>query len=120
MLRIPWYSGKVTTKKKKEEEKKAIVKCYVFQAKAKNVYLDKLDYLVHRYNNTYHRTIKIKAVNVKASPSFDFDVENNDKDPKLEVDNYVRISKYKNIFWKIYYSKWSKEVFVIKRVKNTV
>ena len=31
----------------------------------KNVYIDKLDDIVNEYNNTYHRTIKIKPVNVK-------------------------------------------------------
>ena len=32
----------------------------------------------------------------------------------------VRISKYKNIFAKGYVPNWSKVVFVIKKVKNTV
>ena len=30
----------------------------------KNVYIDKLDYIVNKYNDTYHRTIKIKSVDV--------------------------------------------------------
>ena len=44
----------------------------------------------------------------------------NDEDPKFKVGNHVRISKYKNIFPKGYTKNWYKEVFVIKKVKNTV
>ena len=39
---------------------------------------------------------------------------------KFKVGNYVRISKYKNIFAKGYIPNSSEEVFVIKKVKNTV
>ena len=42
------------------------------------------------------------------------------KYPKFKVDDHVRISKYKNIFAKGCTSIWSEEVFVIKKVKNTV
>ena len=31
---------------------------------SKNVYIDKLDDTVGEYNNTYHRTIKMKSVDV--------------------------------------------------------
>ena len=53
---------------------------------SKNVYIDKLDDIVHEYNNTYHRTIKTKPVDVKLSPYIDFGAEDNDKDPKSKVD----------------------------------
>ena len=46
--------------------------------------------------------------------------EVNDEDPKFKVGDHVRISKYKNIFPKGYTPNWSEEVFVIKKVKNTV
>ena len=49
---------------------------------SENVYIDKLNEIVDEYNNTYHRTIKMRPVNVKSSTYIDFDVENNDKDPK--------------------------------------
>ena len=42
------------------------------------------------------------------------------KNPKFKVGNHVRISKYKNIFAKGYTPNWFEEVFVIKKVKNTV
>ena len=32
---------------------------------SKNVYIDKLDDIVNEYNSTYHRTIMMKAVDVK-------------------------------------------------------
>ena len=44
----------------------------------------------------------------------------NDKDPKFEIDDIVRILKYKNILRKCYILNWSEEVFAIKKVKNTV
>ena len=44
----------------------------------------------------------------------------NEKDPKFKVGDDVRISKYKNIFAKGYTLNWSEEVFVIKKIKNTV
>ena len=50
----------------------------------------------------------------------DFDVENNDKDPKFKVHDRVRISKQKNNFAKCFTPYWSGEVFVIKKVENTV
>ena len=72
---------------------------------SKNVYIDKLDDIVNEYNNTYHRTIKMKPVDVKdnrdiVSMELHSSKEVNDKDPNFKVGDYVRISKYKNIFAK--------------------
>ena len=58
---------------------------------SKNVYIDILDYIVSEYNNTYHRTIKIKPNDIKSITYIDFDVENNDKDPKLEAADHLKI-----------------------------
>ena len=87
---------------------------------SKNVYTDKLDDIVSEYNNTYNRTIKVKAVNVKDNTCIDFKKEVNDKDPKFKVGDHVRISKYKNIFAKGYTLNWSEEVFGIKKFENSV
>ena len=87
---------------------------------SKNVHINKLDDIVNEYNNTYHRTIKMKPVDVKDNKYIDFEKEVNDKDLKFKVRDHVRISKYKNIFAKGYTPNWSEEVFVIKKVKNTV
>ena len=85
-----------------------------------DAYIDKLDDIVNEYNNTYHRTIKMKSVDVKNNAYIDSSKKVNDKDPKFEVGDHVRISKYRNIFAKGYTPNWSEEVFVIKKVKNTV
>ena len=87
---------------------------------SKNVYIDKLDDIVNEYNNTYHRTIKMKPVDVKDNTYIDFKKEVNDKDPKFKAGDHLKISKYKNTFAKGYIPNWSEEVFVIKKVKNTV
>ena len=87
---------------------------------SKNVCIDKLDDIVDEYNNTYHRTVKMKPVDVKSGDHIEYNVNSNDEDPKLQDGDHVRISKYKNIFVKGYIPNWSEEVFVIKEVKNTV
>ena len=86
----------------------------------KNVYIYKLDDIVKEYNNTYHRTIKMKPIDVKNNTYINVGKEVNDKDPKFKVGDHVRISKYKNVFTKGYTSNWYEEIFVIKEVKNTV
>ena len=83
------------------------------------MYFDKLD-IVNKYNNTYHRTIKMEPVDVLNNTFIIFGRESIDKDPKFKVGDNVRISKYKNIFAKGYTPNWSEEIFVIKKVRNTV
>ena len=87
---------------------------------SKNVYIDKIDDIVDEYNNTYHATIKMKPIDVKDNTYINTSKEINNKDPKFKVGDHVRISKYKNIFAKRYMTNWSEEVFVIKKVKNTI
>ena len=50
---------------------------------SKNVYIDKLDDIVDEYNNTYHKTIKMKPIGVKDNTYIDFGKEVNNKDPKF-------------------------------------
>ena len=66
----------------------------------KKKYIDKLDEIVNKYNNTCHRTIKLLPVDVKPSIYIDFNKENNKEGPKFKVGDNVRISKYKNTFAK--------------------
>ena len=87
---------------------------------SKNVSIDKLDNIVNEYNNMYHRTIKMKPVDVEDNIYVDFSKKVNDKDPKFKVGDHVRISKYKDIFPKCYTPNWSEEAFVVKKNKNTV
>ena len=62
----------------------------------------------------------MKPVDVKSNTYIDSSKEINDKNPKFKIGDNVRISKYPNIFPKGYTLNWSEEVFVIKKVKNTV
>ena len=74
---------------------------------SKNVYIDKLDNIVNKYNNAYHRAIKFKPADAKLNPYINSSKEINDDDPKLKIDDIVRISKYKSIFAKGYVPIWS-------------
>ena len=61
---------------------------------SKNVYIEKLDHKGNKYNNTYHSTIKMKPINLKSSKYIE--------SSKKIMKNFVRISKYPNIFAKGY------------------
>ena len=87
---------------------------------SKNEQIDKLDDIVNKYNNTYHRTIKMKPIDVKSNTYIDSSKETNNKNPKFKIGDIVIISKYKNMFANVYASNWPKDVLVIKKVKNTV
>ena len=80
---------------------------------SKNVYIDQLDDIVNKYNNTYRQTIKMKSLDVNQSMYINFNKENNKKGPKDKVGDNVRISKYKNIFAKGYTPEWSEEVILL-------
>ena len=62
----------------------------------------------------------MKRVDVKSNTCIDYDKEINDKNLNFKIGGNVRISKYENTFTKGYTSNRSEEVFVIKKVKNTV
>ena len=87
---------------------------------SKNVYINKLYDIVNEHSNTYHRTIKMKPVDVKDNTYIDsMELHSNEKDPKFEVGDCVRISKHKNTFAKACTPNWSEEVSVIKKIKST-
>ena len=81
---------------------------------SKNVYIDKLDDIVGKHNNICLRIIKMQPVDVKPKKYIDFNKENNKESPKFKVGDHVRMSKYENIFVKVYVPNWSEEVFVNK------
>ena len=85
----------------------------------KNVSINNLDDIVDEYN-TYHRTNKMKPVDVKSNTYIDFGLEDNEEYPEFKVVDHVRMLKYKNVFGKGYAPNWSEEIFVIKKVKNTI
>ena len=85
---------------------------------SKNVYFDILN-IVDKYKNTYHKTIKMKPIDVKNDCFAEYNEESNEKDPKFKEGDHVRISKYENIFAKEYAPNWSEEIFVVKKLKKT-
>ena len=85
-----------------------------------NIYFDALDDIVGKYNNTVHKTIKMKPIEVTDDSYAEYNEFLNKKDPKFKVGDNVRISKYKNIFAKGYTQNWSEEVFIINKIKNRV
>ena len=72
--------------------------------------IEKLDDVVNKYKNTYHRIINMKPVDAKSSTYIDFSIVNNGNDPKFKVGDHVKISKYKRTFAKGDAPCWSEEV----------
>ena len=87
---------------------------------SKNVYFDVLDDIVNTCNNTVHRTIKMKPIDVTSDSFAECNEDFNKENPKFKIGYHVRISKYKNIFAKGYARNWSEQVFVVSGIKNAV
>ena len=83
---------------------------------SKNVYIDKLDDIVNKCKNTYHKTIETEI----EFKNFQFNKKYYKGVPKFKVVNHVRTSKYENIFGEDYVPNWSEEGFVIKKVKKNM
>ena len=88
-------------------------------ATGKNVYYV-LDDVVNKYNNTKHSTIKMKPVDVKYNNKRVYIDEHNEKDSRFKVGERVRIYKFKNMFAKGYTPNWSKEIFIVDKINDTV
>ena len=95
----------------------------------KNVYYDVLDDIVNEYNNTKHNTIKMKPKDVGNNTTKSSIIarnkrvyidEQNEKRSRLKVGDRVRISKFKNIFAKGYTPNWSREIFIVNKINDTV
>jgi hypothetical protein len=88
---------------------------------------DILQDIVKRYNNTKHHTTQYKpsAINKKNEKKILRGVYSHMKtiDPyksKFKVGDFVRVSKYRQVFSKSYTPNWSNEIFSIKKVQQTV
>ena len=66
--------------------------------------------IYNKYNNKYHRKMKIKPADVMSSTHIEYVVEYNDEDPKFGVGAHVGISKYPNIFARVYTRVYNKLV----------
>ena len=89
-------------------------------ATGKNIYYDALDDVVNKYNNNKHSTIKMKPIDVGDNNKRVYIDEHNEKDSKFKVGDRVRISRYKYIFAKGYAPNWSKEIFIVDKINDTV
>ena len=87
---------------------------------SKNVYIDVLDDIVNKYNNTIHRTINLKPIDVTGDSYVEHNEDSNKKGLKFKVGDHVRISKYKTIFAKGYVPNRSEEVFIVNEITNAV
>ena len=88
-------------------------------ATGKNKYYDVLDDIINKYSNTKHSTIKMKPIDVKNNKRV-YPDEHNEKNSRFKVGDRVRISKFKNIFAKGYTPNWSREIFVVNKINDTV
>ena len=77
------------------------------KAVSKNVYFDVLYDILDKYNNTVHRTIKMKPIDVTSDSYAEYDEDSNITKLRFKVGDHVKISKYKNIFAKDYTQNWS-------------
>ena len=98
-----------TLKNKLYKHMKLLVKTYVFKKRD----------AFKKYNNTKRSTIKMKPTDVKNNKRVYID-EHNEKDSRFKVGDRVRISRFKNIFAKGYTPNWSKEIFIVNKINDTV
>ena len=70
---------------------------------SKNVYFDDLDDIVEQMLTIeLLKTMNMKPIDVKSDSFAEYNEESNEKDPKFKVGDHVRISKFKNVFAKVY------------------
>ena len=88
------------------------------------IWVKDLNKLVKEYNNSHHRTIKMKPVDASkksneniARKNYNFEIT--DKKPKFSIGDKVRVSLLKNTFEKGYTSNWSEQIYVIDDIKTS-
>ena len=86
---------------------------------SKNVYIDKLNNIVNEYNNTKHRTTKMKPIDAKDNTYIDFGKEVNDNDPKFKIGDQVEYRNIKTFFVKAILQIGLKKFLLLKKL-NTV
>ncbi|QKS69576.1 putative integrase [Drosophila-associated adintovirus 2] len=87
-------------------------------------WVHKLHQLINKYNNAYHRTIKMKPSEVcRQNEKFILQSVYNQlkifPKHKYFVGDFVRVSKYKGVFAKGYEPNWTTEIFKIIKIKST-
>ena len=86
---------------------------------SKKLYIDKLDDIVNKYNNTHHSTIKMKPVDVKSSTYTDSNKKNNEKNPinDTNVEETVGTSQEKEL-QKTSQNEFKTEIVVKRKCDN--
>ena len=87
---------------------------------SKNVYFDVLDNIANKYNNTVHRSIKMKPIDVTSDSYAEYNEGYNVTKPEFKGGDRARISKYKSVSAKGYTQNRSEEFFIISKIKNPV
>ena len=88
-------------------------------------WVDVLSDMTDAYNNTYHRSIKMKPVEVTRKNSEDVwlnlygNLQYTSKNTRIKVNDTVRISRFKHVFSKGYDKNWSTEIFSVNKVNQT-
>ena len=98
-----------------------------FSANNTKKYIDILDDLIKKYNNTYHRSIGRTPADARKPSSYQYvfqklyakKVNAIKQNPKFKVGDKVRISKKKKQFEKGFTPNWTEEIFTISNVKDT-
>ena len=91
----------------------------ILDFKSKNLYIDKLDDILNKFNNTYHSRIKIKPVDVKPNTYIESSKEINYHDPKFNIGDIVRISN-KKILQRAMFQIDQKTLLRLKKVKYII
>ena len=84
------------------------------------IYFNVLDDIVKKYNNTVHRTIKMKPIDVTSDSYAEYNEDFNEKDPKFKVGDYVRFQNKEDVFTKGHAQNWTKYIFIVSKIKNKV
>ena len=87
-------------------------------AVSKNVYFDVLDDIVNKYNNTVHRTIKMKPIDVTSDSYAEYNEDSNKNGCKFKVGDRVKISACRKTFAKGYTQNWSEKAFISSKMVN--
>ena len=84
---------------------------------SKNVYFDVLVEIVYMYNNTVHRTIKMKPIDITHDSYAEYNKNFNRKDPKFKRGDHDRIPKYRNFFTEGYTPIGLKKICLLVKLK---
>ena len=120
-----WLQGNTIENYSTHNEEKCVIGKRFFRTLKNKIYkhmtsisnnasIDKWDVKVNECINTYHRSTKIKPIDIKSVIFIEFSVESNDIDPEFEA-NHVKIPKCRNVFAKGYIQRhwWQINISII-------